>query len=379
MNNHYYIGLDVHKDSIAIAYAIGGNRENAIYHGSCKGSLINIEEALRKLAKKLKVSFKDFKICYEAGPTGFVLARHFIGLGLEVTVMAPTKTTRKPNERIKTDKRDAIKIAREFRNGDIVAVRVPPPRDEAVRDVARARTDATEDLSRTKKRLKAFLLRSGYRYTGNANWSEAHMRYLRKLKVQDSSQKVVLEEYLLAINSGIERVSRLTEKMKEILTDWEWKPVVYALMAFKGFQEVAAMTIISELGDLRRFSSPRKLMGYLGLVPDEDTSGTKRRQGSITKCGNSHARWMLVECAQHYRRPANVSPALSKRQEGQNTQVKALSWRTQNRLNLRYKRLKARQLNENKAIIAIARELCAFIWELQNKCDLPLPEQSTTT
>lgn len=155
-----------------------------------------------------------------------------------------------------------------------------------MRDVARARTDATEDLSRTKKRLKAFLLRNGYRYTGNANWSEAHMRYLRKLKVQDSSQKVVLEEYLLAINTGIERVARLTEKMKEILTDWEWKPTVKALMAFKGFQEVAAMTITSELGDLRRFSSPTKLMAYLGLVPNEDTSGTKRRQGAITKCGN---------------------------------------------------------------------------------------------
>lgn len=379
MNNNYYIGLDVHKDSIAIAYAFGGDRGNAIYHGSCKGSLINIEDALRKFAKKFKVAFRDLKLCYEAGPTGFVLARHFIGLGLEVIIMAPTKSKRKPGERIKTDKRDAIKIAKEFRNGDVVGVRVPPPRDEAVRDVARARTDATDDLIRSKQRLKAFLLRNGYRYTGNANWGEAHMRYLRKLKVQDPSQKVVLEEYLVAINIGIERVSRLTEKMKEILTDWEWEPTVRALMAFKGFQEVAAMTIIGELGDLRRFSHPKKLMAFLGLVPDEDTSGTKRRQGSITKCGNSHARWMLVECSQHYRRPANVSPALTKRQEGQNAKVKNLSWRTQNRLHLRYKRLKARQLNENKAIIAVARELCAFIWELQNKCDLPLPEQSPNT
>jgi len=161
--------------------------------------------------------------------------------------------------------------------------------------------------------------------------------------------------------------------MVQLLADWEWRPVVEALMACRGFQEVAAMTTISELGDLRRFKHPRQLMAFLGLVPDEHSSGGKRRQGGITKCGNSHARWMLIECSQHYRRAPKVSAALSRRQEGQSKEVRALSWRMQNRLHNRYVRLKMRGKRENKVIVAIARELCAFLWELQNKIDLPIP------
>jgi transposase len=162
--------------------------------------------------------------------------------------------------------------------------------------------------------------------------------------------------------------------MKDLLEDWEWKPVVKALMACKGFQEVAAMTIISEVGDLRRFEHPRKLMAFLGLVPGEETSGQKRRQGSITKCGNGHARWMLVECAQHFRRAPKISAALTKRQEGQSKEVKALSWRMQNRLSSRYMKLRMRGIRDVKCVVAIARELSAFIWELMNKCDLPMPD-----
>lgn len=373
MKKTYYIGLDVHKDSIAIAYAVEAQREDALYYGPCGGSVLSAERALRKLAKKLEVDFKDLKVCYEAGPTGFVLARRLKKLGLEVLVMAPTKTTRKPGERIKTDKRDAIKIAREFRNGDVVEVRIPHATDQAVRDVSRARTDGVDDLSRAKQRLKSFLLNNGHRYSGRANWSEPHMRYLRHLSLDSPAQQVVLEEYLLAIDSCAHRVERLTDKMKEILDDWEWKSVVDALMAFKGFKEVAAMTVIGELGDLRRFKSPRQLMAFLGLVPGEHSSGPSRRQGAITKCGNSHARWMLVESAQHYRRPPKVSALLSKRQEGQPREVRELAWRAQHRLNSRYKRLKARNLNENKAVVAMARELSSFLWELQNKCSLPMP------
>ena len=161
--------------------------------------------------------------------------------------------------------------------------------------------------------------------------------------------------------------------MKQLLETWEWKPVVLALMACKGFQEVAAMTLISELGDLRRFDHPRKLMAFLGLVPSEASSGGKKRQGSITKCGNSHSRWMLVECAQHFRKAPRISPALTTRQEGQSEEVKALSWRMQNRLYNRYVKLKARGKTETKIIVAIARELSGFIWELQTKLKLPIP------
>lgn len=379
MTNTYYIGLDVHKETIAIAYALGGTREDAVYHGPCGGSVLAAERALRKLAEKLGVEFRYLKVCYEAGPTGFVLARRLIRYGLDCVLMSPSKTERKPNEKIKTDKRDACKIARLFRNGDITQVRIPPVLDEAVRDVCRARTDASDDLSRAKQRLNSFLLRNGFNYSGKSKWTPAHMRYLRELVMPHDAHKAVLEEYMHAIDSGIDRVERLVDRMKQLLEDWEWKPVVKALMACKGFQEVAAMTVISELGDLRRFKHPRALMGFLGLVPDEDSSGPRHRQGSITKCGNSHCRWMLVECAQHYRKAPKVGSRLTTRQIGQSNEVKELSWRMQNRLHKRYVKLKARGKNENKAIVAIARELSAFIWELQVKLKLPIPGMEPPT
>ena len=376
MNKQYYIGLDVHKDTIAIAYISSTSRQDAIYHGTSSGSSQACERALRKLAKKLDVSLQDLNICYEAGPTGFVLARHLISLGVDCVLCSPSQTERKPNERVKTDKRDAQKLAKAHRNGDITPVRIPPPLDEAVRDLCRARTDASKDLVRAKQRLKSFLLRNGISYTGKANWSEAHMRYLRNLKIPSESHTIVLESYLRTIDEAHARVNELKEKLLEVLEKWEWKPVVKALMACKGFQEVAAMTIVSELGDLRRFPNPRKLMSFLGLTPSEHSSGMSRRQGSITKCGNGHARWILIESAQHFRKPPKLSSALARRQEGQSRQIKELSWRMQNRLSKRYRTLKARGKHENKCLVAIAREIAAFIWELMVKTNLTLPEAS---
>ena len=372
MSKTYYLGLDVHKETISIAYTQAGSREEPTYHGRCGGSVPNTEVTLRRLAKKLGVPFRSLKVCYEAGPTGFVLARRLIHLGLECLVCAPTKTERKPNEKVKTDKRDARKLAKLFRNGDLVAVRIPPASDEAVRDVCRARTDAVEDLSRCKQRLKSFLLRNGFRPKA-PSWSAAYFRYLRDLVLPDSNHKIVLEEYLHAIENGMKRVARLEAKMFELLKEWEWEPVVRALMGMKGFKEVAAMITISELGDLTRFQHPRQLMAFLGLVPSEETTGTKRRQGAITKCGNGHARWLLIESAQAYRNQPKVSAALSKRQEGQPRAVKELSWRAQNRLSYRYRRLKARGKQENKVIAAVARELCAFVWELHQVMKDQLP------
>jgi transposase len=379
MNKTYYIGLDVHKDTIAIAHTFSGSRSEAVYYGECTGSNLAAERVLRKLAKQFGVRLQDLKVCYEAGPTGFVLARRLIQLGVDCTVMAPSKTERKPNEKIKTDKRDAKLIAKAFRNGDITPVRVPPALDEAVRDVCRARTDASDDLARAKQRLNSFLLRTGFSYSGKTKWTPAHMRYLRDLTLPNDAHKVVLEEYMQAIDTCIDRVARLTDKLKQLLPGWEWEPVVRALMACKGFQEVAAMTVVSELGDLRRFKHPRKLMAFLGLVPGEHSSGSKRRQGGITKCGNAHVRWMLVECAQHFRRAPKISGALTTRQIGQSKEVKALSWRMQNRLSKRYRTLRARGIRDAKCVVAVARELAAFIWELQNKCELPIPESFAAT
>jgi len=205
------------------------------------------------------------------------------------------------------------------------------------------------------------------------------MRYLRNLKIPTEAQTIVLESYLRTIDEAQSRLLELKDKLIEVLQDWEWKLVVDALMGCKGFQEVAAMTIISELGDLRRFPNPRKLMSFLGLVPSENSSGMTRRQGSITKCGNGHARWMLIECAQHFRKSPKMSAALTTRQSELSQSVKELSWRMQNRLHKRYKALKARGKHENKCIVAIARELSAFIWELMVKTNLTLPEESLLT
>lgn len=378
MTKTYYIGLDVHKDSIAIAYTHEGSRKEAAFHGTCGGTNLAAERALRALAKKLGVKLRELKVCYEAGPTGFVLARRLRQLKVDCVVMSPSRTERKPNERIKTDKRDAKKIAKLFRNGDITEVRIPPALDEAVRDLCRARTDASDDLSRAKQRLGSFLLRNGYRYDEKTKWTAAHMRYLRHLTLPDATQALVLEGYLQTIDGCLERLQGFEEKLKQVLADWEWRAVVEALMACKGFKEVAAMTIISELGDLRRFKSPRPLMAYLGLVPGEESSGGKRRQGSITKCGNGHARWMLCESAQAYRREPKISAQLSKRQEGQSHEVKTLSWRMQKRLSKRYRHLRARGIRDSKCVVAIARELSAFIWELQVKLNLPIPASGAT-
>jgi transposase len=208
------------------------------------------------------------------------------------------------------------------------------------------------------------LLRHGYRYHGKTAWSAAHQRYLRELVLPHPAMKVILEEYLMAIEAAAERIVRCEQAMRDLLPGWRLEPAVHALMAMKGFQIVAAMIVVSELGEIHRFAHPRQVMAYLGLVPTENTSSDKRRQGGITKCGNAHARWLLIESAQHYVTSPKVSQELSRRQEGQPREVRAISWRAQNRLHSRFARLSARKLQRNKALVAIARELCGFVWEL---------------
>jgi transposase len=358
-----YIGLDTHKSSISMAIALPG-KEEAGYYGKISGSSPNVERILRRVMKQYNVSKSDIIISYEAGPCGFVLARRLVQLGFDVIVAAPSLMPQKPGVKVKTDKRDAKKIAELLRDGQLTAVHIPDEKDEAIRDLCRARTDAVDDLRRTRQRLGAFLLRNGHIYTGRSNWTEAHMRYLREIVMPDPSQKVALEEYIISIQAASERTQRLEEHMETLQQGWSRLSFVKALQSFRGFQMVSAMTVTSELGDLTRFVHPRKLMGFLGMVPSESSSGTHRRQGSITKCGNSHARWMLVEVAHHYRTPPKVSKELSVRQEGLSREIRELSWRAQNRLHRKYIRLKCRHLHENKIVVAVARELVGFIWEL---------------
>jgi transposase len=373
-----YLGLDVHKDSITIAIAQPGPKGEIRLLGTITNDLGRLEHALRRIRKAHPHA--HLELAYEAGPCGFVIARRLKQLEIPCLVAAPSLIPKQPGSPFKTDKRDARTIARLLRAGELTGVYVPEPTDEAIRDLCRARTDAIDDQRRCRFRLKALLLRHGYRYQGKANWSQPHMRYLRELVLPHPAMKTNLEEYLQGIDAAHARVERIQASMLHLLESWRLKPAVQALMAFRGFQLVASMITVSELGNIHRFEHPRQLMTYLGLVPTESSSGPHQRLGGISRCGNGHQRWLLTECAEHYALPPKISKELSARQEGQPEAVRQLSWKAQNRLHLRFMKLLGRRLQRNKAKVAIARELCGFIWALlrtQECYQLPASNSST--
>lgn len=276
----------------------------------------------------------------------------------------PSLIPKKPGEKIKTDKRDALKLAKLLKSEDLTPIYVPEPEDEAVRDLSRAREVAMKDLKDAKYQLKALLLRNNINYRGTANWSQKHLRWLTELVLPHPAQHIVLQEFLHTINERISRLERLDNELTHHVHQWRYYPVVKAIQAMRGVRLLVATGVVAELGDLSRFDHPRKLMSYLGLVPSEHSSGGKRHIGAITKCGNGRARRLLVEGAHTYRYAANISTDMQKRQEGLPKDIIDIAWKAQLRLCKRYKKMIAKGKHYNLVVTAIAREMIAYIWAI---------------
>jgi transposase len=350
--------MDVHKESIDVSLAEQGAEVRRL--GTIGGDRVS----LLKMVRKQQSKGAERVFVYEAGPCGFWIHREIVALGERCMVVSPSLIPRRSGDHVKTDRRDSERLASLARAGELKAIHVPDIGDEAIRDLVRAREDAVIAQRRVRQQLKALLLRNEIRYVGKSSWTAAHRRWLSELKLPQSAQQIAFEEYVDAITVATGRIERLNRAIQTEVLTWRFAPVVGALQAMRGIQFVHAVTLIAELGDLTRFGSARQLMGYLGLVPRENSSGEHRHQGSITKAGNSYARRVLVEAAWAYRHPARVTRIIATRQTGLPKAACDIAWRAQLRLSARYRRLAARHLNHNKIVVALARELAGFVWAI---------------
>jgi len=353
-----FVGMDVHKESIDITLAEEGGEVRRF------GQIGGERTALMKAVRQLTAGGRERVFVYEAGPCGFWIYRALTVVGHACMVVSPALIPRRAGDHVKTDRRDSARLASLARAGELQAIHVPDIRDEAIRDLVRARDDAVIAQRRVRQQLKALLLRNEVRYGGKTSWTGAHRRWLAELKLPEPAQQIAFEEYVDAIVVATSRIERLTRSIESEAAPWRFAPVVAALQAMRGIQFVHAVTLIAELGDLTRFASPRALMGYLGLVPREDSSGEHRHQGSITKAGNSYARRALIEAAWAYRYPARVTRIIATRQAGLPKAACDIAWRAQLRLSAKYRRLAARHLHHNKIVVALARELSGFVWAI---------------
>jgi transposase len=355
-----WIGLDVHADTIAVAVAEPTGEVRAL------GIIPNRPESIRRLVKKLGPA-ETLRTCYEAGPTGYVIYWQLTALGVHCEVVAPTLVPTKAGDRVKTDRRDATKLARSFRAGDLTAVWVPDAAHEALRDLVRAREAAKKDQLRARHRLGKFLLRHGRRpLTTMPAWTQRHLTWIRQVQFEQPAQEATRLDYLHEVDHVAGRIQRLERAIDAAVqaAPPSMRAVIEALQALRGVALVSAVTIVAEVGDLSRFARAPQLMGYCGMGPREDSSGPRIRRGGITKTGNAHLRRIAVEAAWPYRHRPAVGGALRKRQASVSEEVKAIGWKAQLRLHARYRKLLGRGKCHQQVVTAVARELLGFIWAI---------------
>lgn len=355
----WWIGLDVHADRIQVAIFEGNEAEPRD-----EFEIVNDSSGLGRLVKKLKSLSGKVRCIYEAGPCGYELYRLLHRKGIVCDVAAPSLIPRKPGDRVKTDRRDAVKLGRSYRSGDLTTIRIPSEEEEAVRDLVRAREDAKEDVMRRRHRLGKFLLRHGHRYRQGRAWTNKHSRWLGEITLEDPHGQAVLEEYRIGLGQTIEQLARLTELVEQAAERPGYKRQVGFYQTLRGVKTITAMTIITEAGDLRRFSGAPEFMAATGLVPSEYSSGGKERRGAITKAGNAHMRWVLVESSWHYQHRPVVSKALRERRKGQPHDVVAIAERADVRLHRKFHKLVGKGKRSTVAVTAVARELAGFVWAI---------------
>ena len=361
-----FLGLDVHAETIAVAIAEPDGEVRSL------GTIANREESVRKLIRKLGPA-EDLRACYEAGPTGFVIYWQLSQLGVECAVVAPSLVPKKPGDRVKTDRRDALKLARSHRSGDLTAVWVADGASEALRDLVRQREAAKQDQLRARHRLTKFLLRCGQRPPlGLKAWTERYMRWLAQVRYTQPAQEVTRLDCMNEVEHMAARVKRLEEAILEVvkLAPQPMQELIRGLQALRGVAHISAVTIASELGNITsRFESARKLMGYCGVFPSEDSSGKRIRRGGITKAGNAHLRRIVVESAWCYRHLPRVGEKLRKRHQGVPAEITEIAWKAQHRLHKRYMTMMNAGKDQRKVMTAVARELLGFIWAIGIKAE----------
>lgn len=365
-DNIKFIGLDVHKKTISIALAAEGRDGEVRSYGTITNDFGSLDKFVRK-----QISLGGtLQFVYEAGPTGYGIYRHLVGNGFACIVVAPSMIPKKSGNHIKNDRRDAIELARLHRSGELSAIYVPDPEDEAMRDLIRGRDDARISTRKAKQRLLSFLLRHGVVYSGKSKWTKAYFNWLLELKMAHPAQQIALQEYIDSIHESSQRVTRLTTVITDLVKTWRLEPIVTAIQALRGVSILTAATVVAEVGMISRFSKPTQLMAYLGLVPSEHSSGATVKRGGITKAGNGYARRALVEASWTYRFPARVTRHLLKRSQGLPKNIRQIAWKAQVRLCDRYQRFANKGKPKQVVTTAIARELIAFIWAIAREVEL---------